>query len=263
MSTTPPFLAIDVGNTQIVAGALTDDSDVLFSWRFPTERDATPDALLAALRADASFAAVAKWSGSAICSVVPPVDAALVEAASRATGTPTLLLRPDMKLDVRNAYSNPEEVGMDRLANAEQGVALHGAPLLVLDFGTATTIDIVSREKVYLGGVIMPGLRTTAEALHLRTAKLPRISIERPGTAIGRNTVDAMRSGIWFGCVDGALGVARRVAEELGYSVPMLATGGLSSVLARDLPGLVGVDEHLTLRGTQRIWRRNRPAAGA
>jgi len=254
------FLAVDVGNTHTTLGMMRGD-EVVGERRITTNRRATQDELHVVLRFLDGIESVphGEWIGAAICSVVPGINKALQHAIERVTGAPALVLRQNMELGVGNTYSNPMEVGMDRLANAVAGVDRYGAPLLVIDFGTATTLDIVSSAGDYEGGVILPGLEATADALHTRTSQLPHISIERPSSALGKNTVDAMRSGIYFGSVEAVDGVANRIESELGYPLKRIATGGLARVLGPDIPKLHAVDPHLTLLGIRRIWERNRP----
>ncbi|MBX3729066.1 MAG: type III pantothenate kinase [Candidatus Sumerlaeia bacterium] len=258
------FLAVDIGNTHTTLG-LMQAGKVLTHRRLTTHRNSTADELHVMLRFMERIEDVKReeWQGAAICSVAPAVNRAMAAAVRRVTGVEPLLLDPSMDLGIRNAYSNPLEVGMDRLANAVAGVAEFGAPLVIVDYGTATTLDIVSREGDYLGGVILPGLEATADALYMRTSKLPQINIERPPGALGRTTVHAMQSGIFFGSIDAVEGVTHRIEQELGYELRLVATGGLARVLSPDMKRLHAVDDDLTLKGTWLIWKRNRRSSQA
>jgi type III pantothenate kinase len=251
------FLAIDIGNTNVTVGLMTDEGAVRREWRLTTRREQTSDELHVTMRFLPGFEEIARadWSGAAVCSVAPMLNRSMLRVVRELTGHEPLLLDPTMPLAVRNATDSPADVGMDRLANAVAGVEKHGAPLIVVDFGTATTLDIVSPAREYLGGVILPGIEATIDALHARTAKLPRVQIARPRAAIGRSTVQAMLAGLYFGCVDAVDGARKRIEAELGAPCRLVATGGLAKVVGPDIPNLHAVDEHLTLHGIHSIWR--------
>ncbi len=256
------FLAIDVGNTHTTFG-LMEDGVLRSQSRIRTHLKKTEDELAVTLRFLEGLHDTKReeWEGAAICSVAPPVNKPLAAAVRRATGMTPLVLAPDMDLGVSNLYDRPMEVGMDRLANAVAGVERYGPSLLIVDFGTATTLDIVSGGSEYLGGVILPGLEATADALHSRTSKLPLITldaIERPAGAVGRTTMQAILSGLYYGSIHAVEGMHARIEEELGYPLTLVATGGLARVLAGDMKRIHAVDSDLTLRGVHRIWLRNR-----
>lgn len=257
------FLAIDIGNTHTTLG-LMNGSDVLREYRLTTRRDATSDEVQILVRQLEGIDRIApdEWRGAALCSVVPSIDRAWMLALRRMMRAEPLLLSPLMDMGIRNAYSPPGDVGMDRLANAVAAVEKHGAPLIIVDFGTATTLDVVSRDRDYIGGVILAGLQTTAEALYQRAAKLPLVSIEAPRSAIGSCTVDAMQAGLFHGCVDAIEGSIRRIEEELGYGCKIIATGGLAAVLGPAMKRLDAVEPHLTLHGIEWLWRREMAKAG-
>lgn len=252
------FLALDVGNTHVTIGLMCGQQ-TLREWRLATRRDATADEWQTLLRFLPGFDEVSAkdWVGAAICSVVPPVDAELRAAVSSLIGRDTMLLSPEMPLGLTNAYNPPGDVGMDRLANAVAAVESYGAPLVIVDFGTATTLDVVDGERRYLGGVILAGLQTTAEALHQRAAKLPLVRLEAPRGAIGRSTVEAMRAGLFHGCIDAVDGGIRRIEAELGVRVRVIATGGIARVLGPAMTRVDALDDTLTLRGIERLWRLN------
>jgi len=254
------FLAIDVGNTHTTFGIM-HDGEVLHECRIRTHKKKTADELTITLRFLEGLEDVPReeWRGAAICSVVPSVNLPLSIAVERATGMKALVLHPEMETSVRNVYTSPREVGMDRLANAVAGVEKHGAPLVIVDFGTATTLDIISREGEYIGGVILPGLEATADALHSRTSKLPLLTmdaIDRPESAVGRSTFQAMLAGLYFGSIDAVEGALRRIEAELDYPVKLIGTGGLARRFSDDMQRLEAVESHLTLYGTWRIWKK-------
>ncbi|MCB2156381.1 type III pantothenate kinase [bacterium] len=252
------FLAIDVGNTHTTLG-LMDDTKVLREWRITTSRHQTADELQITLRFLGGIDQVPaeEWRGAALCSVVPSINTIFARSVKEVIGIDCVVLSNKMDLGLKNEYEHPEEVGMDRLANAVAGIDLHGPGLAIVDFGTATTIDVISREGNYLGGVIMPGLEATADALHIRTSKLPRVRIERPRGAVGRTTVQSMLAGLFFGSIDGVEGCVRRIESELGYELKLIATGGLANVLGPDMTRLAAVEPNLTLLGIEKLWRRN------
>lgn len=255
------FLAVDVGNTNITLGIMNGD-DVVHECRLRTQLKSTADEMAIMLRLLDGIADVprAEWTGAAICSVAPAINRPLAQAIHRAIGIQPLVLSPDMDLGIANKYEHPMQVGMDRLANAVAGIETYGPAIVIADLGTATTLDIVSREGEYLGGVILPGIEATADALHSRTSKLPLLtldSIERPKGAIGRTTVQAMLAGLYFGSIDAIEGGVARIEAELGHPMRLVGTGGLARRLAPDMKRMQHVDDTLTLRGTLRIWQRN------
>lgn len=260
------LFVVDVGNTNVVAGlyplppAKVQGGRPLASWRFATDRAKTADeyqALLLDFFRNAGFNPDAV-RGAVLASVVPalvPVFEALVR---RLFKMDLMVVTCDLDLGLKVATLDPHEVGADRLVNAVAGFARWGGPLLVVDFGTATTFDAVSARGEYLGGAIAPGVGISAEALTARTAKLPRIEMRRPDRAIGRCTIESMRSGIYHGTVGQVRELIRRVSGEMQGTPKVVATGGLSRWLpARDL-GLTAIEPDLTLEGLRLIWARNR-----
>ncbi|MEQ8820098.1 MAG: type III pantothenate kinase [Sumerlaeia bacterium] len=256
-----PFLAIDIGNTHTVFGVM-DGDEVRRTWRIATRTDQTSDELAITLRfldglRDAGWDG---WCGAALCSVVPAFTASVAKATASALGIEPVVLTTEMKLGLENRYTVPSQVGMDRLADAAAASERYGPGLAIVDFGTATTINIVDREGDYLGGAILAGVETTADALYRRASKLPQIAIQRPEQPIGRNSVESMQSGLYYGAIDAVEGVIRRAEAQLGYELKIVATGGLSRLMAPDMARLHAVEPNLTLRGIRRIWARNAPA---
>lgn len=253
------LLAIDTGNTQTVLG-LFEAADLRADWRIATRTGATADELGALLRSLFAGAQVDPRSveGVIVSSVVPDANATLAVTARKTFGREPLFVEPGIRTGLPILYDNPHEVGADRIVNAVAAVHRYGAPVLVLDFGTATTFDVVSVKGEYLGGVIAPGLGISAEALFSRAARLTRVDIRKPSRVIGRNTEESVQAGLFHGYVALVEGLVRRIHAELGVEAPVVATGGLSAVFRDELPFLAAVDPGLTLEGLRLLWERNR-----
>ena len=253
------LLCVDIGNTNIVMGLYRGD-ELLTHWRISTDHAKMPDEygmllmdLLAYHRLEAQ-----EIDGVALASVVPPVTDVFQEMLHRYLGLEPLVVGSGVKTGVAIRYSNPREVGADRIVNAAAAYRLYGGPACVVDFGTATTFDALSAKGEYLGGAIAPGVRVAAEALFQRTAKLPRIDLKRPPRAIGNNTIDAMRSGVLFGYVGLVEGMVARFRAELGPGMRVIATGGLARIIAAETKVIEKVDPWLTLKGLRIIYLLNR-----
>ncbi len=193
-----------------------------------------------------------------MCSVVPPLVPVFQELCQRYLGIPLLVVEPGVKTGVRIRLDNPREVGADRIVNAAAAYRLYGGPAIVIDMGTATTFDVLSKEGDYLGGAIAPGMEIATEALYTRTARLPRIELARPKTAIGKNTVTAMQSGVIFGYTGLVESLVARLTQELGEKAKVIATGGYAEVIARETEVIEIVNPHLTLFGLQFIHELNK-----
>jgi len=253
------LLAIDVGNTNIVIGAFRGET-LVHSWRLTTIRERTSDELgiLITTLCERYEVRHEDISGIVIASVVPPLTGTLVTMVSDYFGRVPLLFEPAVNGGMPILYDNPAEVGADRVVN---GIAAFdhygkGLPIIVVDFGTATTFDAISAKGEYLGGVICPGPQISADALFQRAAKLPRIEVRKPARAIGTNTVAAMQSGTFFGYVDMVEGLVKRMKAELGGAAVVVATGGLASMIAPESKTIEHVDPELTLRGLRLWWER-------
>ncbi|HKQ59733.1 MAG TPA: type III pantothenate kinase [Candidatus Polarisedimenticolaceae bacterium] len=254
------LLAIDVGNTQTVFGVFADEQ-LRAHGRMATRRDATSDELgvqVAALfdRARLDRAGV---RGVIVASVVPELNRAIDELSREQLGQEPLFVGPGVKTGMPILYENPHEVGADRIVNALAATTRYGAPVIVLDFGTATTFDVVGPAGEYWGGVIAPGLGISAEALFERAARLHRVDVRRPARVIGRNTEESIQSGLFYGYVGLIEGIVERIRGELGGAGRVVATGGLAPVFEGELGFLDAVDPHLTLEGLRLIWRKNCP----
>lgn len=254
------LLAIDVGNTNIVIGAY-DGTRLLASWRIATEVQRQADEYAVLLRGLSELGGVslAQVRGVALASVVPPLTETFRALARQYLRVEPLVVEPGIRTGVRVRVDNPREVGADRIVNALAAQQLYGTPAIVIDLGTATTFDAVSAEGDYLGGAIAPGIQVALEALVGRTSRLQRIELARPKTAIGRNTVAAMQSGLLFGYVGLVEGLIDRFQQELGGDAKVIATGGLARLIAAETPKIQVVNPELTLEGLRLIYELNRP----
>lgn len=256
------LLAMDVGNTHTTIGVFRN-GEILRRFRLTTARNRTVDELGLLLRQLCQWSEIAieEISGVIVGSVVPPLDGALRAALATYLRVEPLFVAPGIRSGMPLRVETPHELGADRLCNAVAAFAEYGGPCVVVDFGTATTWDVVSAQGEFLGGVIAPGLEISAEALFTRAAKLPRIELAAPPRAIGKATVDSMQAGLVFGYVGLVEGLTRRVLEELGGGT-VIATGGLGGVIGRYTSLFAAIDEDLTLKGLRLLWDRNRPGRG-
>jgi len=256
------LLAVDIGNTNITMG--TYDGDRLVAhWRIAAARDRMPDEyglLLLELLAHRGLRAQ-EIDGVALASVVPALTSTFREASREYLGRTPLVVDAGVKTGVRVRVDNPREVGADRVVNCAAVHARYGGPACVVDFGTGTTFDAVSREGDYLGGAIAPGIAIAAEALFARGARLYRVEIAPPPRAIGTSTVAAMQSGIFFGYVGLVEGLVARFRRELGDDMKVIATGGLAEAVARETAVVQHIDPWLTLDGLRLIWGMNQQPA--
>jgi type III pantothenate kinase len=256
------LLALDVGNTHTTIGVFRD-KEILRRWRLSTVRERTVDEIGILLRQLCEWAEIPPGdiSGVIIGSVVPPLDPSLRAAVSAYLHAQPLFVVPGIKSGMPLKVETPLELGADRLCNSVAAFAEHGGPCVVVDFGTASTWDVVSQKGEFLGGVIAPGLEIAAEALFSRAAKLPRIELAAPSRVIGKGTVDSMQAGLIYGYVGLVEGLTSRVLAELGGGT-VVATGGLAPVIARYTKIFDVVDDDLTLKGLRLLWERNRPERG-
>jgi type III pantothenate kinase len=252
------ILVVDVGNTNIVLG-LYEGRKLKHDWRLSTNRSATVDEYgvlitnlfqLVGVRSD-------QIEGVILSCVVPPLMNTLERLFQKYVGKAPLVVGPGIKTGLNIRYENPKEVGADRIVNAVAGIEKYGTPLVVVDFGTATTFDYIDATGAYIGGAIVPGIGISAEALYQRAAKLPRIELSRPKTVIGRNTVAAMQAGIIFGYAGQVDGIVRRIREEFKVEPRVIATGGLAELIAAESASVELVDPMLTLEGLRIVYERN------
>jgi type III pantothenate kinase len=252
------LLTIDIGNTNITFGLYQGD-ELGPRWRIRTLHEKMPDEygiLLDQLFRNRDHQP-ADVTGIAIASVVPPLTPIFEQVCQAYIGVAPLIIDAGVRTGVRVRYDNPRDVGADRVVDAAAVRALYGVPACVVDFGTATTFDAVSADGDYLGGAIAPGVGIAAQALFERTAKLPRVELTRPPSAIGRNTPHSIQSGLLFGYVGLVEGMVARFKEELGPETRTVATGGLASLIARETEVIDVVDPWLTLHGLRIIFEMN------
>jgi type III pantothenate kinase len=250
---------LDVGNTQTTV-ALFEGKKLRHSWRLSTARHRTSDEWAGLLQSlfHLHSISLSDMEGIVISSVVPPADWPLRQMSQRHFGLEPIFVAPGIKTGIHILYDNPAEVGADRIVNAVATYARYEAPAIVVDFGTATTFDMLGEDGNYLGGVIAPGLGISAEALFEKAARLPKVEIARPRKVIGKSTVTSMQSGLYWGYVALVEGTLKRMKKEFGPVRSVIATGGLAPVLARDCPSIETVDENLTLEGLRLLWEKNK-----
>lgn len=258
------LMAIDVGNTNIVLGVFRDaDWALVHSWRLTTLRERTADELgILVTNLCAHHRIVpADITGIVMGSVVPPLTSTMSVMVHNYFGRAPLNVEPSVNSGMPILYDNPSEVGADRVVNGIAAYEEYGRatarPVIVVDFGTATTFDAISPRGEYLGGVICPGPQISADALFQRAARLPRIDVRKPAQVIGRTTVGSMQSGLFWGYVDMVEGLVRRMSAELGTAPVVVATGGLAVLVSPETELIDHVDSELTLRGLRIVWQRN------
>lgn len=250
------LLVVDAGNTNIVLGIYRGD-ELVSSWRLATARERTADeyGILARQLVGDVHASLA---GAIVASVVPPLNSALSFMIQKYFGIEPMFVEPGVKTGIAIHVDNPLEVGADRIVNCAAAHHAYGGPAVIVDFGTATTFDVVTANAEFVGGVIAPGLNISAEALFARAARLPRVDIRRPDHVIGTNTVVNMQSGIYFGYLGLVDGILARIKREVPDLKHVVATGGLATLFAEDSEHIDDVDTDLTLRGLKIIFDRNR-----
>ena len=257
------LLALDVGNTNTALALynldLESPGDLVANWRVTTQKTQTADefgvlilSLLSLHKIDPSAV-----TGVIISSVVPPLDSTLRRVSERYFKVKPLFVEPGIKTGMPLLIDNPAELGADRAANGVAAFARYGGPCVVVDFGTATSFDVVSSKGEFLGGVIAPGLGISADALFSRAARLARVNIKKPAKAIGTNTVTNLQSGIFYGYIGLVDGILARIIEELETPPKVIATGGLANLIADDSKYITKVDHLLTLDGLRLIYLRN------
>lgn len=253
------LFVIDIGNTNIVLGVYRGDV-LVRSWRVGTKKGRTADEYGILIKELLSFSGIDsdEIDDIIISSVVPPLDSTILEMAGRYFGVRPMFVGPGLKSGMPILYENPKEVGADRIVNAVAALKKYGKPLIVVDFGTATTFDLITEKGEYGGGVIAPGIGASVEALFQRASKLPRIDLVRPRRIIGKNTINSIQSGIIYGYVSLVDGIVERMKREAGITAKVVATGGLADLIARESSAIDEVDENLTLDGLKMIYEMNR-----
>ncbi|OEF95780.1 type III pantothenate kinase [Desulfuribacillus alkaliarsenatis] len=253
------LLVMDVGNTNIVLG-MYEGKELRYHWRIATSREKTEDEygiLIKNLLGDKGLE-LKQIKAVIISSVVPPLMFALERMVEIYLKLEPIVVGPGIRTSLNINIDNPREVGADRIVNAVAAIHEYGAPLIVVDFGTATTFCAIDDKGSYLGGAIAPGIRISTEALFARAAKLPRIELVRPSKVIGKNTVASMQSGIINGYIGQLDGIVRRMKTEMGYdAVKVVATGGLAELIAVNCETVDIIDEFLTLKGLRILYEKN------
>jgi type III pantothenate kinase len=249
------LLAIDVGNTQTVFG-LFEGAELGDQFRVATNRSHTGDELAVLLR---SLIDLTVLEGIVLCSSVPALVREYQAFADRWAGADLLVLGPGVSTGVPIRYDDPREVGADRIANAVAVRERHGAPALVVDFGTSTNFDVVNAAGEFAGGVLAPGIEISMDALFARAARLPRVPFTAPERVISQTTTAALQSGLVYGFAGQIDAIVRRIEAELGAEkAPVVATGGLADLIAPHSETITAVDPELTLHGLRLVWERNK-----
>ncbi|MFA6449808.1 MAG: type III pantothenate kinase [bacterium] len=253
------LLALDVGNTNIVVGVF-EGENLKTHFRVSTALTRTADEYGQQIISLLKYSGIEQQSikDVIVSNVVPPLADILRVTARKYFNSETLFIEPGMKVGMNIKYENPREVGADRIVNAVAAIALYGTPVIVVDFGTATTFCYVNEAGDYLGGCIAPGIGISIEALFRAAAKLSRVEVKKPEHLIGRNTVEAMQSGIYYGFVGQVDEIVRRLKKEIKCNPKVIATGGYASLIAGDSETIDEVQPLLTLEGLRLIYNKNR-----
>lgn len=253
------LLVIDIGNTNLTLGLYEGDT-LGAHWRLATDHNRMPDEYglqFLGLLQNAGKT-VKDITGISLASVVPPLTGRVIQACEEYLKQKPLVVDTGIKTGIKIRYEDPRAVGADRVCDAVAVIKLYGGPACVVDFGTATTFNAITKDAEYLGGAITAGINLAAEALYTRAAKLPRIDLQLPPSVIGRNTVHAMQSGLLFGYVSMVEGMVTRFKNELGNDMKVIATGGLAEVVAKETKVIDIISPWLTLEGLRLIWELNK-----
>ena len=251
-------LAIDIGNTNIVIGCF-EGEDILFLERLSTNHTATVLEYAATIKTAFDMYGISPKSitGAIISSVVPSVTSTVKNAIERYLSITALVIGPGIKTGLSIMIDNPSQLGSDLVVDAVAGISEYPVPLIIIDMGTATTVSVINSEKQYIGGMIIPGLAVSHDALIGRTSQLSKIAFEKPKKLIGSNTVDCIKSGLLYGTAGTLDGLIERINDELGEKCTVVATGGLSTVITPLCKNEIIIDEDLLLKGLMKIYEKN------
>lgn len=253
------LLVMDVGNTNVVIG-IFEGEKLCHQWRISTSRNKTEDeyGTLITMFLQREGINVEDIEDVIISSVVPPIMYSLERMVHKYFNRKPLVVGPGVKTGLNIKVDNPKEVGADRIVNAVAAIAEYGTPLIIVDLGTATTFCVINEEGTYLSGAITPGIMISMEALYQNAAKLPKVEFAKPESVIGRNTVMAMQSGLYYGYIGLIDGLVNRMKQQLSKEPKVIATGGLADYISKDSETIDLVDPDLTLKGLRIIYERNR-----
>lgn len=253
------LLVFDIGNTQTVVGVFSGEK-IIANWKLATDRQRTDDeygVLLKTLFRDSDLE-TNQIEAAVLSSVVPPVTGVFERMVAKYFLVHPLVIGPGVKTGLAFKYENPREIGADRVVNAVAAIKFHGPPLIVVDFGTATTFCAIAPNGEYQGGAVAPGLGISSEALFQRTAKLPRVEIEKPKTIIGKNTISAMQAGIFYGYLGLVEGIIMRMKTEMNCNLLTIATGDYAGLIGENTKMIDRIDPNLTLQGLRYIYELNK-----
>jgi type III pantothenate kinase len=252
------LIALDVGNTNTNCG-IFHDNKLIATWNLATINNRTSDeyGILIQQLLNSVNLRSKDVDGICISCVVPPLLLPLEEMAEKHFNINPLFVKPGIKTGMPVLYENPQEVGADRIANSIAAYEQYGAPVIVVDFGTATTFDAITKHGEYLGGAICPGIIISADALFKMTAKLPRVEVKKPPNVIGRNTVQSIQAGLFYGYVSLVEGMLSRIQAELGGKCFVIATGGQSHLISKEIKLINKIDPYLTLQGLKILYQKN------
>ncbi len=252
------LLAIDIGNTNVVLG-IFDGKRLAANWRVGTKTQITPDEYAMILKDLFNFEGLEfkQINGVIISTVVPPLLPIMTEMSKKYFRIEPMVVTHEIKTGIKIRYDNPKEIGADRIVNAAAAYKLYGGPVIIVDFGTATTFCAVTRNGEYLGGAITPGVKISAEALFQRASKLPRVELTKPRSVIGTDTISAMQAGIIYGYAGLVDGIVERMKKELSPDAKVVATGGLAELVSSETSSIQEIKPHLTLEGLRLIYDIN------
>lgn len=253
------IFVFDTGNTNTVLGVFKDD-DLLYEWRIKTDHYKTEDEFGMLIKSlfDHKGISFSDFTGVIISSVVPPMMLAVEKMSEIYFNVKPLIIgKENVNSFLKMQYPHPHELGADRIVNAVGAIAEYGGPLIITDFGTATTYCYINENEEYVGGIIAPGIKISMEALYEKASKLPRIEIEAPESVVGGSTIEAMQSGVFYGYIGQVDGLINRIKGERKTNPKVIATGGLASLIAKESEMIDVVDTHLTLKGLYLIYQKN------